>query len=123
MSLLYSRIGSNIRSAREEQRKTQADLAEALEITPSHYSNMERGIKHFSLMQVARIALYLKVPLSALFAGTASEGCSAEDKLQHTRPIVQQAALDFSNIIKDCSENDIAALLKICSIFVDGRSH
>ena len=54
-------IGARIKSAREKAAMTQEDLAAALEMSPTHISVIERGVKAPKLETLVNIANVLKV--------------------------------------------------------------
>ena len=54
-------IGSRIKAAREKAGMTQEDLAAALEMSPTHNSVIERGVKAPKLETLVNIANVLKV--------------------------------------------------------------
>lgn len=54
-------IGARIKAAREKAGMTQEELAEALEMSPTHISVIERGVKSPKLETFIRIANVLKV--------------------------------------------------------------
>lgn len=54
-------IGARIKAAREKAGMTQEDLAAALEMSPTHISVIERGVKSPKLETLVNIANVLKV--------------------------------------------------------------
>ena len=54
-------IGARIKAAREKAGMTQEDLAAALEMSPTHISVIERGVKSPKLETLVNIANTLKV--------------------------------------------------------------
>ena len=120
MDLLYKHIGENVRAARKKANVTQAKLAEALNLSTSHFSGLECGNKRFTLEQIVSIAQYLNISLSELLAGLIDE------KLEIAVPVndyaylsTKQAAQKFSYLVRNCSQEEINALLEICRIYVD----
>ncbi|WP_306581144.1 helix-turn-helix transcriptional regulator [Dokdonella sp.] len=61
------RIGRVIRRHRETLELTQEEFAEVHEINRAHYSAIERGRQNLTLLNLARIADALRIPLSRLF--------------------------------------------------------
>ena len=53
-----------LREAREQKRKSQKDLAQAIGCTPRHITQYEHGQKTIPLLQLETLAEYLGVPLS-----------------------------------------------------------
>jgi len=62
------RIGRIIREARLNQRITQEQLSEAVDITPAFIGHIERGSRSLSLPTLAGIANILNIPMSYFFA-------------------------------------------------------
>ena len=62
------RIGNIIRDARINQRMTQEQLSEAVDITPAFIGHIERGDRSLSLTTLAGIANTLNIPMSYLFS-------------------------------------------------------
>lgn len=74
-------IGARIKAAREQAGMTQEDLAAALEMSPSHISVIERGVKAPKLETLVKIANTLKVSPDRLLqdvAVCASNGVASE---------------------------------------------
>lgn len=64
------RFGDAIRSCREEIGLTQEDLAEKARIHRSYVSDIERGARNVSLINIERLAEALTVSMSELFRRT-----------------------------------------------------
>ena len=119
MDLLYKHVGDNVRSARKKANVTQAKLAEVLNLSTSHFSGMERGNKKFTIAHIVAIARYLEIPASTMLAGLTNEG--SEVHLSGDEMVnfpVKQAAQDFCNLIRNCSQEEINAILEVCRIMV-----
>lgn len=74
-------VGVRIRSAREQAGMTQEDLAGALDMSPTHISVIERGIKSPRLDTFVNIANTLRVSSDFLLQDVvdhASDGISSE---------------------------------------------
>ena len=56
MELDYKAIGKRIKIARIQKDMTQEKLAEAIELSPTHLSNIERGCGKISLTTLVHIA-------------------------------------------------------------------
>jgi|SRR5262249_21760288 len=63
---LLRTIGLTIRSLRRERGLSQESLAELAEIDRSYMSSVERGLRNVSVLNVARIAAALDVPVRDL---------------------------------------------------------
>ncbi|WP_418231455.1 helix-turn-helix domain-containing protein [Butyricicoccus sp.] len=123
MDFIYKHVGENVRSARRKAHVTQAKLAEALNLSTSHFSGMERGYKKFTIAHIVAIARYLDIPVSTLLVGLTNEGSDIEmrDNKMLNFP-AKQAAQDFCNLVHNCSQEEIEAILEVCSIFVGQMS-
>ena len=62
----YVSLGRNIRDIRRKRRIRQSEMASRLEISLTHYSNCERGIRKISLEMLLRVCVALDVPLEML---------------------------------------------------------
>ena len=65
---IRERFGFAVKTRREELGLTQEDLAELAQIHRTYVSDIERGARNVSLINVERLAGALKVSLAALFA-------------------------------------------------------
>ena len=66
----YQQIGRQIRGARLRRKMTQAQLAEAADLSVPYISHVERGKKRVSLDALLRISQALDVTVDQLLAGT-----------------------------------------------------
>ena len=66
MELDYKAIGKRIKIARIQKDMTQEKLAEAIELSPTHLSNIERGCGKISLTTLVNIANALSVTVDDL---------------------------------------------------------
>lgn len=64
--LLYRLIGRNVRDARDAAGATQEDLAEAIGVTRTSITNLERGEQRPPLHRLLRLARSLEVSLTDL---------------------------------------------------------
>ena len=74
-------IGARIKAAREKAGMTQEDLAAALEMSPTHISVIERGVKSPKLETLVNIANALKVSSDMLLQDVvtySSDGIASE---------------------------------------------
>ncbi len=60
-------FGFAVRVRREELDLTQEDLADKARIHRTYLSDIERGIRNVSLINIERVAVALSLPLSELF--------------------------------------------------------
>ena len=66
----YQQIGHQIRAARLRRKMTQAQLAEAADLSVPYISHVERGKKRVSLDALLRISRALDVTVDQLLSGT-----------------------------------------------------
>ena len=66
----YQQIGRQIRRARLRRKMTQAQLAEAADLSVPYISHVERGKKRVSLDALLRISQALGVTVDQLLSGT-----------------------------------------------------
>jgi transcriptional regulator with XRE-family HTH domain len=62
-------VGVLMRAAREKARRTTAQVAQRLGVTPGRIRAYERGARDISLPELELIALYLQTPLSFFLSG------------------------------------------------------
>lgn len=80
MAVNFEVVGAKIQQIRKYQRKTQEDMAEALNVSISYISQMERGVTKISLDTLQRVADYLDCTLIALLEDVISS--DEEDSLK-----------------------------------------
>jgi len=118
MDPFYVHLGENVKSARKKARITQAALAEVIGVSPSHFSGMECGKKRFNVHQLEMISRYLGIPFLNLFTGLVDEKFEADFNIQYEPSPTQDAARQFQHIIRNCSQEQIDAVLETVSIIV-----
>jgi transcriptional regulator with XRE-family HTH domain len=64
---IRERFGFAVKTRREELGLTQEDLAELARIHRTYLSDVERGGRNLSLINIERVALALKLSMSELF--------------------------------------------------------
>ena len=64
---IQERFGYAVKLRREELRLTQEDLAEKARIHRTYLSDVERGTRNLSLVNIERLATGLSMPISSLF--------------------------------------------------------
>ena len=107
------RIGLRIKEARRERKISQAELAEKLEISISHMSEIENGKTSFSIDIFMRMTEILQV--------------SADMLLRTNVPEVDVIYADeFRELMKGCSSDEKEAMLQMLrnmkSVFVKNRN-
>lgn len=100
MEKLLKEIGERVRKARLAKGMSQAQLAEALNISPPYVSNIETG-KH-----IMKITLLIKL--------TEALGVSNDWILRNaTREADEYTSEEFDQLLRDCSPSEKAHLMKL----------
>lgn len=94
MELDYKAIGKRIKIARIKADMTQERLAEAVELSPTHLSNIETGTTRVSLNAIVSLANALSVTVDDLLC----------DSVIQAKPQFEQ---DIAAILADCDEYEI----------------
>ena len=100
MEIDYRAIGSRIRKYRLERSLTQESVSEYADLTPAHYSHIERGNTKPSLPTLIRIANALEITIDDLL-------CDNVEKSRHVR------VRDVDRLLEDCTPQEIKALTEI----------
>ena len=94
MELDYKAIGKRIKIARIKAALTQERLAEMVEISPTHMSNIETGTTRVSLTAIVSLANALSVTVDDLLCDSV-----VKSKVQFEK--------DIAGILADCDEYEI----------------
>ena len=94
MELDYKAIGKRIKIARIKADLTQECLAEMVEISPTHMSNIETGTTRVSLTAIVSLANALSVTVDDLLCDSV-----VKSKVQFEK--------DIAGILADCDEYEI----------------
>lgn len=94
MELDYKAIGKRIKIARIKADLTQERLAESVEISPTHLSNIETGTTRVSLTAIVNLANALSVTVDDLLC----------DSVIQAKP---QFEKDIAALLEDCDEYEI----------------
>ena len=94
MELDYRAIGKRIKIARIKADLTQERLAEAVEISPTHLSNIETGTTRVSLTAIVNLSNALSVTVDDLLC----------DSVIQAKP---QFEKDIAALLEDCDEYEI----------------
>ena len=94
MELDYKAIGKRIKIARIKSDLTQERLAEMVEISPTHMSNIETGTTRVSLSAIVSLANALSVTVDDLLCDSVVKA-----KVQFEK--------DIAGILADCDEYEI----------------
>ena len=94
------KVGERIRQARKEKHLSQAELAEKVQISASHMSDLENGKTNISLEIFMRITEALQV--------------SADWLLQTNIPEVGKIQIaELESLLSDCSSSELQSLLRM----------
>lgn len=94
MELDYKAIGKRIKIARIKADLTQERLAEMVEISPTHMSNIETGTTRVSLSAIVGLANALSVTVDDLLCDSVIKA-----KVQFEK--------DIADILSDCDEYEV----------------
>ena len=94
MSIDYKSIGRRIKAARISLDMTQERLAEKVNLSPSHLSNIETGTTKVSLSTIVKLANALHVSVDSLLA----------DSVVQSKAVFEQ---DIQTILSDCDDYEI----------------
>ncbi len=81
-------LGENIKKYRKSLNLSQEELAEKLNISPKHLSNIERGRKFASAELIGKIALELGISVSSLFFD--EKKLKNEDKIKKIKKVIDK---------------------------------
>lgn len=105
MELDYKAIGKRIKIARIQKDMTQEKLAEAIELSPTHLSNIERGCGKISLTTLVNIANALSVTVDDLLC----------DNVIKCKP---QFEKDIQKLLNDCNDYEIRIVKDMISSLI-----
>ena len=94
MELDYKAIGKRIKIARIKADLTQERLAEKIELSPTHMSNIETGTTRVSLTTIVSLANALSVTVDDLLCDNVIKAKAQFEK-------------DIASILADCDEYEI----------------
>lgn len=102
MNIDYQSIGKRIKTARIRMDITQERLAELVNLSPSHLSNIETGSTKLSLPTIIHLANALHVSVDELLADSVVQSKTVfEDEIQ--------------SILKDCDDYEIRIIADIAA--------
>ena len=102
-------IGNRIREARTAKGMSQLQLADAIQVSPIHISNIEMGKKDFSISILIKIAETLQV--------------STDQILRADTPEIQRIyAVELEELLRDCSPSEKNAILDMARIMKNALS-
>lgn len=102
MSIDYKSIGRRIKAARIRLDMTQERLAEQVNLSPSHLSNIETGTTKVSLPTIVKLANALQVSVDSLLA----------DSVVQSKAVFEE---DIQTILSDCDDYEIRVIADIAA--------
>lgn len=102
MGIDYKSIGRRIKAARISLDMTQERLAEKVNLSPSHLSNIETGTTKVSLSTIVKLANALHVSVDSLLA----------DSVVQSKAVFEQ---DIQTILSDCDDYEIRVIADIAA--------
>ena len=115
----YVSLGRNIREIRRKRRIRQSEMASRLEISLTHYSNCERGIRKISLELLLRVCVALDVPLEMLLAGAVNGVTISNREREEAANEETEWIRDIWLAQKGCSDNVRRCMKLICETLAD----
>ena len=110
MNVSFKVIGRNLRQIRLNNKLTQEQAAEILNISLLHYGRLERGERAVSLVQLARIAELLNTSIEALMFG-------ASDYFYSSSRISQpNLGTAINSLAAGCSDSTQTLMFNICQV-------
>ncbi len=106
MELDYRAIGKRIKIARIKADLTQERLAEIVNVSPSHMSNIETGTTRVSLTAIVAIANALCVTVDDLLCDSVKEARMPFEK-------------DIADILEGCDEYEIRMIADMAKALID----
>ena len=102
MSIDYKSIGKRIKTARIRLDMTQERLAEQVNLSPSHLSNIETGTTKVSLPTIIKLANALQVSVDSLLA----------DSVVQSKAVFEE---DIQTILSDCDDYESRVIADIAA--------
>ena len=102
ISIDYKSIGKRIKTARIRLDMTQERLAEQVNLSPSHLSNIETGTTKVSLPTIIKLANALQVSVDSLLA----------DSVVQSKAVFEE---DIQTILSDCDDYEIRVIADIAA--------
>lgn len=115
----YVSLGRNIREIRRKRGIRQSDMAGRLDISLTHYSNCERGIRKISLELLLRMCVVLDVPLEMLLLGAVEGIQISRSEREELTSAETKWIRDIWLAQKGCSETMRRCMKLICEILAN----
>ena len=108
MELNYSIIGVRLKQARINQKITQEELAEKLDVSVAYISRVERGSTKINLKRLAEICSILNVSQGEILEGT-------------TPTSVSYLTTALSDLLKNCPPEKMDLIYKISKVIIENK--
>ena len=106
MSLDYSIIGERLKQARINEKLTQEELAEELDVSVAFLSRIERGSSYINLKRLNQICSILDVTEGEILNGVSKDSHNYLNK-------------DFSILLKNCPPEKMNLIYNIAKVIVE----
>lgn len=103
MPISYALIGQNIKAARTRNRMSQEQLAEALGVSVTYISKIERGTKKINLDRLGQLNAILHMPVEYFIHGFILD-------------VDQPAGGMLERIAAGCSPELIRTMVRVCEV-------
>ena len=111
MPISYRKIGEHIRTSRTKAKMTQAAVAEKLNISLTHYGQLERGDKKFTLDMLGEACELLNIPLEDVMIGAlelsspSPDFASEDDKIAYLNSLIKGRSPQMIGVITEVVES------------------
>lgn len=106
MDLDYKMIGKRVKIARFKAEMTQEQLAEAVDNSPTHLSNVEIGTTRVSLVTIVKLANALLVTVDDLLC----------DRVVRAKPQIER---DIAGLLENCDDYEIRTMRIMAQALVE----
>ncbi len=106
-------IGKQIKNRRRAMGVTQEQLANYLDVNPSHISNIETGRARPSLVALINIAIYLKCSVDTFISSEYGFDLDTSHKNKRAKTVLET---QLERKLKSCDEKTLEKILKIVDI-------
>ena len=106
----YERIGARLREARKNNRMTQKDVAEFLDIETNSYSNLERGAQPINLKRIIELCVLYGIKPGYLLDDCCSELLRIDNRTPENATDDHKA---LCQLLETCSDKVKHTLLMI----------
>lgn len=107
MEVDYKAIGKYIRFYRIESGYTQEELANLVNISIPHMSNIERGLTKVSFQTLVNVVEALDISFDNMMFNNSNQSVKKQNSV-------------FDSIVKDCSQRERAIIIDVVQSMVNG---